>query len=505
MPLTMANLTDSSCAAPGRARRSHSSLAAVLELRGMTLELWLILVYILVIGLGDLAAAKLGVYIGPVPLFLTDITLLLLLAVSLVRWPSRILYWLSEGVGAGPVGRAVWILCILAIIYFVLAFSEYGLYAVRDLAIFGYSVFFPLTCFAIRNRRDAVRLLRYLTYAGVLLALMLLFQIASGLNVGLFAETTRSVFGHAVAEIGTGDGVMFSVLSLVALFAYVTFERELRRFHILCAVACFFALVASTTRAQFVGMALALGVTFLCATPRYRIYYALVACFLALPVFLSPLIPLTIPGAGLLHGFRLSLLSATTGTGDSDVYFRMIRWRITFALWLNHPVFGVGFGRMLLPRTLHSVIVEMGLNKFNIGMPHNTFLFLAARMGMVGLGSILFCWLFVLRGLFVLSKHTRRADELAVTNILAAMFGAAMFTLFFERPQLNSVFWIVLAIGQRLMECHGVASLSRRPIARYTVNPARAWLPAGAAKSALFEAEAELLSRANARLPFDTR
>ena len=107
----------------------------------------------------------------PGPIFLTDITLLLLFAVSLVRWPSRILYWLSEGVGAGPVGRVIWILCILATVYFVLAFSEYGLYAVRDLAIFGYSLFFPLTCFAIRDRRDAVRLLRYLTYAGVILAL----------------------------------------------------------------------------------------------------------------------------------------------------------------------------------------------------------------------------------------------------------------------------------------------------------------------------------------------
>jgi O-antigen ligase len=456
---------------------SRDSMAGVLGLRGMTLELWLTLAYIIVMGIGDLRAAKLGIYIGPAPIFLTDITLLLLFGVSLVRWPSRIVYWLSEGVGAGPVGRVVWILCILATVYFVLAFSEYGLYAVRDLAIFGYSLFFPLTCFAIRDRRDAVRLLRYLTYAGVVLALMLLFQIASGVNLGLFGKDTRFILGQTVSEMGSGDAGAFSVFSLAALFAYVIFERKLHRFHILCAIACFFALAATTSRSGVVGMSLASVVTFLCATRRYRLRYALFAGFLALLVFLSPLIPLTIPGAGLLQGLRLSVLSATGAASgvppDPTSYFRLIRWRITFALWLKHPVFGVGFGRMLLPYTLPSIQGTERQGSFNMGMPHNTFLFLAARMGMVGLMSVLFCWLFILGRLFVVSRHTRRADELAATNILAMMLGFAMFVLFFERPMLNAVFWIVMAIGQRLIECQEVASASR-PNARCALNLSRA-------------------------------
>ena len=456
---------------------SRDPMAVVLGLRGMTLELWLILAYIVVMGVGDLRAAKLGIYIGPAPIFLTDITLLLLFVVSLIRWPSRILYWLSEGVGAGPVGRVVWILCILATVYFVLASSEYGLYAVRDLVIFGYSLFFPLTCFAIRDRRDAVRLLRYLTYAGVILALMLLFQLASGVNLGLFGEGTRFILGRRVPEMGGGEVAGFCVFSLAALLSYVTFERQLHRFHILCAIACFFALAATTCRSGVVGVALASSVTFLCATPKYRIRYALFAGFLAVPVFVSPLIPLTVPGAELLQGLRLSVLSAiggASGVPDPTSYFRLIRWRITFALWLKHPVFGVGFGRMLLPSTLPSLQTELGLGKFNMGMPHNTFLFLAARMGMLGLMPVLFCWLFILGRLFVVSRLTRRADELAVTNILAMMFGFAMFVLFFERPMFNAVFWIVMAIGQRLIECQGIASAWQRPNALHALNLSRA-------------------------------
>ena len=113
--------------------------------------------------------------------------------------------------------------------------------------------------------------------------------------------------------MGSGDAGAFSVFSLGAVFAYVTFERKLHRFHILCAIACFFALAATTSRSGVVGVTFALGVTFLCAAPRYRIRYVLFAGFLALLVFLSPLIPLTIPGAGLLQGLRISVLSATGG------------------------------------------------------------------------------------------------------------------------------------------------------------------------------------------------
>ena len=127
---------------------------------------------------------------------------------------------------------------------FVLAFSEYGLYAVRDLAIFGYSLFFPLTCFAIRDRRDGVRLLRYLTYSGVVLALLLLFQLASGVDLGLFGEATRFILGRRVPEIG-GEVAGFNVFSLAALLSYVTFERQLHRRHLLCALVCFFALAAT--------------------------------------------------------------------------------------------------------------------------------------------------------------------------------------------------------------------------------------------------------------------
>ena len=121
---TATHLPNGSYAKPDAARDWRSSLAMELSLRGMTSELWLILGYIVLTGIGDLRAARLSVQVGRSPIFLTDITLLLLLLVSFVREPARVLHWGSNGVGAGAVGRAVWILCILSVVYLVLAFRS---------------------------------------------------------------------------------------------------------------------------------------------------------------------------------------------------------------------------------------------------------------------------------------------------------------------------------------------------------------------------------------------
>lgn len=436
--------------ASGIAELSDRSYAAALSLRGMTVELWLILAYAVAIAVGDLRVAKLGFQIGPIPVFLTDITLGALLLSSFARWPSRILFWMSEGAGAGIVGRLVWMICILGGVYFALSISEYSLYAARDLAIFGYSLFFPLTYFALRERSDGVRLLRYITYAGVALAVMVLFQLLTGIQVGL-GTGERTVMGHTIHTVADEDSGAFCVFSLAALCAYVTFERRQRLFHALAATACFVALVISTSRAGVVALVVAASVTFLCAGAKERLRLTLLTALFAIFVAAAPLLPRDLPGTDFLRGFRISLLSATEGpSGDPTSEFRMIRWDYATALWLEHPFLGIGFGHPIIPAGLLEKKESEG--RFNAGMPHNTFLFLAVRAGLLGLGIVLLGWLIIFKRLFIRFRSTNHVDELAAANILAAMFCFAMFSLFFERPVTNAAFWIILAVGARLAE-----------------------------------------------------
>jgi O-antigen ligase len=465
-----------SYATPDAARDRRSSLAMALSLRGMTSELWLILGYIVVTGIGGLRAARLSVQAGRSPVFLTDITLLLLLLVSFVREPARVLYWGSMGVGAGAVGRAVWILCILSVVYFALAFPEYHIYATRDLAIFGYGLFFPLTCFAIRDHRDAARLLRYFTYSGVILALMLLVQGAIvgfkghlELSTGAPTGVHSSLLRHTVLELGNEDAGARSIFSLAALSAYMIFDSQLRYFHVVCAIACCFALAATTSRAGVVAVVLASGVTLLYAGRRYRARYAMFAALFTMLVVVSPVLPAGLPGTGLVRELRIAVLSAARGPSvDPTSRFRVIRWKYAFRLWLLHPVVGGGFGRPIIPYALQEPSERKG--KFNGGMPHNTFLFIADRLGILGLGLILFCWFFIFRRLLATFGRMHRADDLAAANILVAMFGFAMLVLFFERPVTNAAFWIAMAAGARLIDCQSPASAWARADVQHALH-----------------------------------
>jgi O-antigen ligase len=254
-----------------------------------------------------------------------------------------------------------------------------------------------------------------------------------------------------VLELINQDAGAFSVFALAALPAYMFFETQLRYFHTVCAIVCFFALAGSTSRAGVVGLSVAFGISLLYAGPRYRVRCALFGTFLVLAVALAPMLPQTMPGSRPLSNLRLAVLGAARGPSvDPTSQFRIIRWEYTVKRWMSHPIFGEGFGSTIIPYALWETNERMGL--FNRGMPHNTFLFIADRMGIVGLALVVFSWSLILGRLLATFGRTRRADNLAAANILAAMFGFAIFVLFFERPVTNAAFWIVMAAGTRLVE-----------------------------------------------------
>ena len=141
---------------------------------------------------------------------------------------------------------------------------------------------------------------------------------------------------------------------------------------------------------------------------------------------------------------------------DPNARFRMFRWKYALKEWEGAPIFGLGFGTPIIPPGLIDSTEVAG--QFNIGMPHNTFLFVAVRMGMVGLLLIVLSWAFVIARLLLTFRRTHRSDELAAANVLISMFGFAFFVLFFERPVTNVAFWIAMAIGARLIQFQALES-----------------------------------------------
>lgn len=135
---------------------------------------------------------------------------------------------------------------------------------------------------------------------------------------------------------------------------------------------------------------------------------------------------------------------------DPDAEFRLVRWGYAYRVWAAHPLFGEGFGRAIVPEGL----LDRGERKgrFNAGMPHNSFLSILARTGLVGFSLVAYSWISTLMRLLAAVRRAHRAVDLAAANLLAAMLGYATFGLFFERPGTNAIFWILTAVAARLLE-----------------------------------------------------
>ena len=391
---------------------------------------------------------KLGLQIGPMPLFLTDIVLLLLLANAVLTKPVSMLFWASAGVGADVVGTSVWLLLLLAVPYFLSAFGEFKIFAVRDFAILSYSIFFPITYFALRSREDAVAISRAFVYSGVVLCILLLFQTSTGIETGLFTKGMRLAFGKQVTFTGDDDVGAIATFSLVGLLAYVLLERERRYFNLICATCCAVALVTTTTRSATLGAALAFGLTFVVSELKYKIATMIFVGVCVLVILLAGYHPEVVPFSNLFQNFADSLVSGSAGREDPTALFRILRWQYASSVWRAYPLFGIGFGAPIVGSRLIIPGETQGL--FNMGMPHNTYLFLLARTGLVGFALVMFGLVANICRLAWRVLEWGRPDDLAVANVLIAMAGFAGFVLFFERPVYNAPYWIMTAVAVRL-------------------------------------------------------
>jgi O-antigen ligase len=426
----------------------------------LSIELKIVLIYLAATRIGYMPASKLGVHVGPMPLFLTDIVLSLLIGVTLWRRPMAILRWASTGTGGGAIGTAVWLLLLLDFCYFAAAFKEYRMFAIRDFAIFGYSLFFPMVYFALRTREQVIRVILWFIYSGVILSLLVIFQALSGIDTGLLNQGIRLAFGHKVPFVGDDDVGAIAAFSMCGLFGYALFEVRSRSLNVACAFACLLALVATTTRSATLGAVLAVATTFTVADRRYRLLAGLLGLLMAGLVVAGNAFP-TLPGGAVCQNFYAAMASGSAGQDDPTAEFRILRWHSIIGLWSHHPLLGVGFGVPILSSDLIIPGETQGL--YNVGMPHNTYLFVLARMGLLGLCLIGFAWLTAILGLLRRSRIYHRAEDLALGNILVSMAGYAGFVLFFERPLYNAPFWIMCAAAARLLDFSpSVAAVPRR-------------------------------------------
>ena len=405
--------------------------------------------YLVLTRIGGLDAAKLGVQIGGVPLFLTEIFILGAGLVAAVTRPAPLVCWLVSGGLARAPGFMLWLLFITSIAYTVAAFGPWGILAVRDFAIFGYGCIFALTYVVLDTRDKAAAAMRWFTYSAIVLALLLIADTVTGAHVIFPPEYRFVTSAHLLAEsYGGGDVGGIISFSLIALLAYAATSAERRSLHLLAAAVCFYAVMITQTRSAILGLVLASLYSLFGMRTTQRLSFLALGVAAVLAFFM---VPVLMPDSGLARAISMFTEAARSGFAlhaDANVYFRLLRWDKVFELWWDHPLFGVGFGQPIVPKSLLNAD-EVGA--FNAGLPHNTYLTILARLGLFGFILIMGAWIVsIVLATKAIRRRTFGPDAFAAGAALVSMMGFASFVLFLERPMHNATLWIVAAIACRL-------------------------------------------------------
>lgn len=423
-----------------------------MEWRQYGLAIWLIVIYVVGTRISPDGVGKFGISAGGIGIFSTEILIVLLSLIAFLKNPAQLTIWLLSGSGAGFAGATVWVLFWSSIIYALLGFHAWQLLAIRDLAIFGYSVIFTLAYIVIDTKPKALFVLKAFIASSVITALALIGDSLSGLHL-LYLEEIRSVANSsdALNSIGGGDvgaSAAASVGALLILAGRTGSNRPSMRYVYLgLAGVCLLALIIAQTRSASFGAAIATALAL--SGMRIRNVVALGLGLIAIGLVSLALVAL-MPGAGaatLLQNFATTMHSGAELTEDPNFAFRYLRWVYVVNEWRSAPYFGIGFGVPLVPADYISGD-EIGLNA---GLPHNTYLTILARMGLFGLLLFALPWL---RGILLCFERGETVDssdyQRMVSTILLFFAGFAGFVLFFERPWHSAAFWIMLAVAYRL-------------------------------------------------------
>jgi len=228
-------------------------------------------------------------------------------------------------------------------------------------------------------------------------------------------------------------GYLNLVIPVAIVCGVLAKDRALKFLGFVCACAATVAVFLTQSRGGLLalGGVLIAGIWFLMPRLITRVKLlggSVLACMLLLPLLLN----------------RFERLQ------DTDDGSRMLIWAAAGALFLDHPLLGVGYGnfRFLSPELVPGAVVGY-LDA------HNIYLQLLAATGVAGFLSF-----FIILGLFIsLALKSIRAQD-AVSRIVAfGVLGAITSTLihgtvdylFGASPQFGALFWIVLGLGSRAL------------------------------------------------------
>jgi hypothetical protein len=362
---------------------------------------------------GSIVAGRTFSYLRVGPLFVTDAVLFLILGLCALLRPR----WL---VVRSRVETLILVFVAVATVHLATGINR-GAAALHDATLAGYSLF-ALVVPAIVTRPDRLeRLVTVGVAAVVMLAAVALHASTLGGTTGFFLG------GGALALLGAlAMRFRWSVAVVVALLGV--------------------EMTLSGSRATLVGFVIGSGtlVVSLPALPRQRAIraaFATAGCAIVLAAIVAS-------SASEAQGLRTGTERFVSGTAgyrtDNTAQWRLATWKNALRLVAHHPITGVGFGVPVMVYAAEEPPDKME-SPYNYGLPHNTFITMAMRMGVPGLAILLLILATWLTGLWRIRRRSPLAPVLMALVVYACCYGN--FALLFERPFMAMPFWTLVGIG----------------------------------------------------------
>ncbi|MDP2136791.1 MAG: O-antigen ligase family protein, partial [Candidatus Didemnitutus sp.] len=132
----------------------------------------------------------------------------------------------------------------------------------------------------------------------------------------------------------------------------------------------------------------------------------------------------------------------------SNNRFRAVWWRnVLRETWQTNPAFGLGFGHDLAAGFLQEYYPESSVEEFTARSPHNIFITVFGRMGLVGLVPWFAICLAMLARTWRSLRHSENRPAWAQWCALWVLLVSATFGVVLEGPMGAVPFWVLLGLA----------------------------------------------------------
>lgn len=240
-----------------------------------------------------------------------------------------------------------------------------------------------------------------------------------------------------------GGYFVAGIPALFAACAYFIVKNNYKRalIAVVLSLTAIFALFATGCRGAYLALMLILGCTFIVSGKFFwnnykKVYFALIGAAVAL--FTSALIFVT--------SLRARFLSIFAMRRDSSNSFRFNVYQSSIEMFKDNWLLGIGVGNRNF-REIYGLYMKTGFDALSA---YNIFLEIAVESGIFALIAFLgFLFVYFKDAVKIILSSVDAEKTIfvaaALTSVLAVMFHGLVDTVFF-RPQIQFVFWIMVAV-----------------------------------------------------------